>query len=153
MQVIFFDDDNKHRLDPIKARCTQALSSAYENLILMGPPSQAYDAKKSADYIKSSDLVVVWNNLKPSSVWVIDMCRRFNVKYLIVERGIVPCQGSDNFSFFACGICFDNTNLTPERTTPNYDKNVEIIKHHYESNGLVRREPTNKIVVVGPTNY
>lgn len=152
--VIFFDNDNQHKSDPTKSLCTQALSSAFDSVLLMGSPSNAYDCKKSADYIKGADLVIVWNNLKPSCLWVMDLCKRFNTPYVVVERGIVPCQGKDNFSFFAGGICFDNTNLTPSMTTENYDQNVEIIQDHYRSHNLIRPSTIqDKIVVVGQLDF
>ena len=152
-KIIFVDHDGQHKTDPTKSLCTKALAGAFDQAVLMGAPRDAYDTKKSVDLISNADLIILWNNLKPTSTWVHDLCCRFNIPSVVVERGIVPSQGKDNFSFFQGGICFDNTNLYPSQTTLNYDKNVKILKQHYADNKLVRLDPIDKIVVVGQLDF
>jgi hypothetical protein len=150
-QIILVDSDNSMLSDPIKKRATDVLVRSFDSAIITNVNANPNNCVKFANVIKNTNsIVVIWNNLKPFSIYAIDLCSRFDSDYVIIERGIVPSQGDDNYAFYANGICFDNTNISPENFDPNtYDKNVETIKNYYHSRNLHRKEPVEKIVFVG----
>jgi len=150
-QIILVDSDNSMLSDPIKKRATDVLARSFDSAIITNVNANPHNCVKFANVIKNTNsIVVIWNNLKPFSTYAIDLCNRFDSDYVIIERGIVPSQGNDNYAFYSNGICFDNTNISPENFDPNtYDKNLETIKNHYASQNLHRKEPVEKIVFVG----
>lgn len=152
MSVLYIDNENMQTKDTIKNGFLQVLKNAYPSSIAVPTfNDNALELQKIAEFIKNTrDPIFIWNNLKPYCVWAIDICNRFNKDYIIVERGIVPSQGSDNYSFYAGGICFDNINIAPEFFDSNtFDSNLDIIENHYNKNKLVKKDEKDKIVIIG----
>lgn len=150
-QLVLVDSDNCMLSDPIKKRATDVLVRSFQSYIITNVNTNPHYCVKFANVIKNTNsIVVIWNNLKPFSTYSIDLCNRFDTDYVILERGIVPSQGDDNYAFYSSGICFDNINISPENFDPNtYEKNLETIQNYYRSQNLQRKEPIEKIVFVG----
>lgn len=150
-QIILVDSDNSMLSDPIKKRATDVLVRSFDSAIITNVNANPHNCVKFTNVIKNTNsIVIIWNNLKPFSAYAIDLCNRFNVDYVILERGLVPSQGDDNYSFYSNGICFDNINISPENFDSNtYDKNLQRIKDYYTSQNLERKQPIDKIVFVG----
>ena len=149
--IIYADNENSQQSDKYKKAVLEILTNTYGNISLPLFASNAHSLKEiSKGIISSSEPIFIWNNLKPYSVWAIDLCRRFNKDYVVIERGIVPSQGEDNFSFYAGGICFDNLNIQPKYFDPSsYEKNLDVIEKHYKNNNLSRQKEKDKIVIIG----
>lgn len=150
-QLVLVDSDNSMLSDPIKKRATDVLVRSFQSYIITNVNTNPHHCVKFANVIKNTNsIVVIWNNLKPFSTYTIDLCNRFDTDYVILERGIVPSQGDDNYAFYSSGICFDNINISPENFDPNtYEKNLETIQNYYRSQNLQKKEPIEKIVFVG----
>jgi hypothetical protein len=149
--ILYLDNENDQNRDGFKRALGSVLVKAYQNVSIAELKHDAYTAYGVSEAIKRhKGIIVIWNSLKPFCTWSVDLCQRFNKDYVLVERGLVPSQGVDNFCFLAGGLCFDNLNIDPKYFDPNtYEKNKEIIDSHYKEKNLQRIEPKDKIVFIG----
>lgn len=148
--ILYLDSDNAQNVDYYKKQLKDILSmlGRVDTINLSTDPIQCCGISHK---IKNYDgVVIIWNNLKPLSLWAIDLCRRFDKKYTVVERGVVPTQLDNNYAFYSGGIGFECTNIDPKYFDPNtYASNLLTISSHYTNNNLAKTETKNKIVFVG----
>ena len=153
--ILYLDNENDQNRDPFKQKINDVLLKTYSKVHMIEFNKDALSCYSVSEHIKQNDeLIVIWNSLKPFCTWAVDLCQRFNKDYVLVERGLVPSQGVDNFCFFAGGLCFDNLNIDPKYFDPNtYENNKEIINSHYKEKNLQRIEPKDKIVFIGQVTF
>lgn len=152
MNIIFIDDENSQA----KCRHRRNVLTALQKVANVVVPSATFKnrARQLANInscIKNKDnIVVIWNSLRPISVWAIDLCKRYGRGYCVVERGLIPNQGVDNYCLFSGGMCFDCLNIDPKYfNTSTYAENVKKINRYYYANDYKRAEPTDKVVIIG----
>ena len=98
--VIYDHDDSLLNCD-IKSVLVSCLSTVY-TLEIAVPPKNVLEGWVVTNHIKNYDgIILVWNNLKPTCSWIIDLCKRYNKEYAIVERNLLPTQQKDIFMLFS----------------------------------------------------
>ena len=149
-KLVIYDHDDTLLTCDIKSVLVSCLSTVYK-LEVTGPPKNPIECWAITNHIKNYDgIILVWNNLKPTCSWVIDLCKRYNKEYAIVERNLLPTQQKDSFMLFSGGICFDSTNLDPKYfSAENYQENMSKIYNHYSKNNLRKLKSKKKIVFIG----
>lgn len=147
--VLLDDDDTLHNC-PVKTKLVNCLKDVYE-LIITGPSKNSVENWLLVNHFKKHNgPILIWNNLKPSCVWLEDFCKRFDKRYAFIERNLMPTQRDDIFMLFAGGISFDSINIDPSFFQKDtYEINLHKIKQHYESKNLIRMKPKKKIVFIG----
>lgn len=152
--ILYLDSDNAQNIDSCKLQLKNILSKLGD-IHTLNLDTDPLLCEQISNRIKNYDgVVVIWNNLKPLSLWVIDICKRFNKNYAIVERGIVPTQLENNYGFYAGGIGFECANIDPKYFNPTtYPSNIKIIKDYYDSNNLYKTPSKDKVVFVGQLSF
>lgn len=148
--ILYLDSDNAQNIDGYKIQLKNILSKLGD-IHTLKLDTDPLLCEQISNRIKNYEgAIIVWNNLKPLSLWAIDLCKRFNKNYAVVERGVVPTQLENNYAFYAGGIGFECANIDPQYFNPNtYPSNMEKIKDYYSSNHLYKSPAKDKIVFVG----
>lgn len=151
MKALYIANIPDHTTNPHKKAVYNILEKLYDEVICLSTIIDPLQLHNIADYIKNTnDPIFLWGHVHPFAVWVTDLCKRFSKTFIVVERGLIPTQTETDFAFFAGGICCDAINIQPKYFDPStYDKNVSLIKEHYKQYRLERKQPKDKIVVVG----
>ena len=90
------------------------------------------------------DLCVIWNGYQIGDLFVIDLCKKFDIPYLIIEQGLI--DQANNFVLDKTGICGASTSITDTRV-PSPEA-VRRFEDHYKSRDLLRNEAkvlTNRV--------
>lgn len=149
-KLAIYDDDNTLLSCPIKSRLVNCLKNLYD-LSLAEKPKNAIESWIVAEYLKNfQGKILIWNNLKTSCAWFIDLCKRCDCDYAIIERNLMPSQLDDYFMLFAGGISFDSVNLYPKFfQKETYQHNIDSITKYYQDKNLIKKSSKKKIVFVG----
>lgn len=84
--------------------------------------------------VLAADLCVIWNGSQMGTFFVIELCKQFEVPYVIMEQGLFPQE--NRYIFDATGICERSSSLDNKKTpTPEL---LEHVRSHYATRGLIR---------------
>jgi hypothetical protein len=171
-QVVYFCPCGGHH-DQDRGNLLKKLEEISEKVICFSCPQGGIQAGQAADIIKSSSLVVHWNGSSVGSFWVTELCRAFDIPYVIVEMGLLPQK--ETYIFDKEGICCRSKSLGKnlklkkefkydlskvvfvcqlefDTTVYHYSKfknNEEFIDHYVSSMNI---NPSNVIICPHPRN-
>ena len=142
---IYFDSMGSFET-PIKKELINTLVQTYgEVSVAQATHDPLYNASL-ATHIKNAENIFIWNGSELGCFWVIDICKAFNKRYCIFERGLFP-QAENNLIVDKTGICCRSTSLQ-EKYCDKSQLDFESIDKHYKELGLKRLEPKEKYVFV-----
>lgn len=107
-QVVYFCPYGGHN-DQDRGNLLKKLEEISKKVICFSCPQGGIQAGQAADIIKSSSLVVHWNGSSIGSFWVTEICKTFNIPYVIVEMGLLPQK--ETYIFDKEGICCRSASL------------------------------------------
>ena len=82
--------------------------------------------------IKSSDVVIIWNGMEPSSHWIKDLCERNNTQYVFMEYGFLRSDVRDSYYLDPEGssCCSSLNNDISWLTKEQINNSKEKIRNH-----------------------
>lgn len=84
--------------------------------------------------VLAADLCVIWNGSQMGGFFVIELCKQFEVPYVIMEQGLFPQE--NQYILDATGICERSSSFDDKKTpTPEL---LNRVRSHYATRGLVR---------------
>ncbi|MGA0317739.1 MAG: hypothetical protein ACO3LB_08650 [Flavobacteriaceae bacterium] len=142
---IYFDSMGSFQT-PIKKELINTLVQTYGEVSLAQATHDPLYNAYLATNIKNAENIFIWNGSELGCFWVIDICKAFDKRYCIFERGLFP-QAENNLIVDKTGICCRSTSLQ-EKYCDKTQLDFESISKHYKNLGLKRLEPKEKYVFV-----
>lgn len=120
-KVVYFCPYGGHE-DQDRGNLLNKLKEISDEVICFSCPNGGLQAGEAAKIIKSSSLVVHWNGSSIGSFWVTEICRNFDIPYVIAELGLLPQKNT--YIFDKEGICCRSKSLGEniiKRKKTNFD--------------------------------